>query len=237
MKKVLILTGKVLLIVIAVIIIYYSVVVLKVRADTPAIVKPLLESAVITYADLSKDRLDAILKIEDPAFFTHDGIDLKSPGAGITTITQGLGKKFYFKKFRPGIRKLKLMLVSKFALNPLVSKNDQLTLFLNQAYLGKYNGAAVIGFENAARAFYGKSFKEISMDQFLSILAMVIALETFHVINKPDANKLRVERMKKVISGEYKPKGLMDLYYGELSEEEAKSGLAPASYFPEIYKK
>jgi hypothetical protein len=40
-----------------------------------------------------------------------------------------------------------------------------------------------------------------------------------------------------VISGEYKPKGLMDLYYGELNEEEAKSGLAPASYFPEIYKK
>jgi membrane peptidoglycan carboxypeptidase len=237
MKNVLKLAGKALLIIIAAIIIYYSAVVLKARSDTPVIVKPLLQGAVITYADLSKEQLDAILAIEDPAFFTHDGIDLKSPGAGITTITQGLGKKFYFKKFKPGIRKLKLMLVSKYALNALVSKNDQLTLFLNQAYLGKYNGAVITGFENAARAFFGKPFKDINMEQFLSILAMVIAPEAFHVINKPDANKQRVERMKKVISGEYKPKGLMDLYYGELNEEEAKSGLAPASYFPEIYKK
>ncbi len=68
----------------------------------------------------------------------------------------------------------------------------------------------------------------------LAIIAMIIAPVNFHITDRPAANSERVARIKKVISGEYKPKGLMDIYYGPLDTETAR-GLAPASYFPSIY--
>lgn len=217
---------------------YSAAVIIAARSATPKLVKGILESATITYKDLSKWQLDALLAVEDPKFFEHNGVDLKTPGAGITTITQGLAKRLYFKKgFRPGIAKYKLMVVSVFALDRMVSKNDQLTLLLNNAHLGNVGAAQVIGFDKASEVYFKKKYKDISRRQYLQLVAMLIAPNAFNVINQPDANRERVARIEKVISGEYKPKSLMDLYYGELPKETAKSGLAPASYFPEMYKK
>jgi hypothetical protein len=64
---------------------------------------------------------------------------------------------------------------------------------------------------------------------------MIIAPGNFNIIKNPEANAKRTERIKKVISGEYKPKSLMDIYCGELDKKDQK-GLAPASYYPSLYK-
>ena len=48
-----------------------------------------------------------LLIVEDPTFETHEGIDLTTPGAGITTITQSLSKRLAFDDFQPGIAKLR----------------------------------------------------------------------------------------------------------------------------------
>lgn len=216
---------------------YYVVVVMKARIDTPKIVEQVLKSDNITLEvkDLSPWQLNALLAIEDPNFYGHNGIDLKTPGAGITTITQGLVKKYYFKSFKAGIAKVKQTFVARFALNPLVSKDDQLKLFINNVYLGNVRGQLVIGFDNAARIYYNKPVNKLSEDEYLSIVAMIVAPKTFNILNKPEANKERTRRIKKVVSGEYKPKTLMDIYYGTLDSETIKE-LAPVSYFQDIYK-
>jgi membrane carboxypeptidase/penicillin-binding protein PbpC len=41
---------------------------------------------------LPQNFLDALLKVEDPNFHQHNGVDLHTPGAGWTTITQALVK-------------------------------------------------------------------------------------------------------------------------------------------------
>ena len=64
---------------------------------------------------------------------------------------------------------------------------------------------------------------------------MIIAPNNFSILNRPAANIERTQRIKKVISGEYQPKQLIDVYYGKLDTETQK-GLPPASYFPSIYK-
>ena len=227
------------LIILVLVLIYSAIIVIKARRITPAVTGDIIASADITYKDLSKWQLDALLAVEDPAFFTHNGIDLQTPGAGITTITQGIAKLLYFGQggFKPGLAKYKLMLISALALNSMVSKNDQLTLLLNRAYLGNVGGEQVAGFEQASRVYFRKRFKAITDDEFLQLVAMLIAPNTFNIIKQPDANKERVARIKKVISGEYKPKNLMDVYYGELPADVVKDGLAPASYFPGMYKK
>jgi membrane carboxypeptidase/penicillin-binding protein len=115
------------------IIVYYAAVVLKARYNSPQIVEDILKSEAIKLqlSDLSKRQLDILLTVEDPNFFNHRGVDLKTPGAGLTTITQGLVKKLYFKEYKPGIRKIKQTLIARFALDPLVSKEDQLLMLIN----------------------------------------------------------------------------------------------------------
>ena len=238
MKKIFKSLSAVLGIFILLALIYSAAVIIKARLETSKLTGNILDSAGLTYKDLDKWQLDSLLAVEDPEFFEHNGIDLKTSGAGITTITQGVAKLLYFKNgFKPGLAKYKLMLVSVFALNSIVAKNDQLTLFINKAYLGSMDGTQVYGFEQASRLYYKKKFRDISKDEYLQLVAMLIAPNTFNINKQRAANKERVARIKKVISGEYKPKNLMDVYYGDLPEQVVKDGLAPASYFPDMYKK
>ncbi|OGF51261.1 MAG: hypothetical protein A2044_03380 [Candidatus Firestonebacteria bacterium GWA2_43_8] len=237
MKKIFNKTLTGLLILISIVTVYYAAAVLKARVDTPRLIEEAAKKDNVTLqaGDLSKWQLDALLAIEDPKFYNHNGVDLKTPGAGITTITQGLVKKYYFNSFKPGIGKIKQTLIAVFALNSLVTKDDQLKLFINNIYLGNVEGKEVVGFDKAAKVYYKKPFNKLTKDEYLSIVAMIIAPENFNIIKNPGANAKRTERIKKVVSGEYKPKSLMDIYYGELAPEEQK-GLAPASYYPSLYR-
>ena len=189
----------------------------------------------IDAAGLTSWQLKALLAVEDPSFFTHKGVDLKTPGAGITTITQGLVKILYFKKFKPGIAKFKQTIIARFVLDRMVCKKEQLTLFINLIYLGRSGDKPVYGFYNAAAVYYGKEVAALTEDEYLSIAAMIIAPANFSLTGRPDANRERTRRLKALVSGKYRPKGLMDLYYGPLDDTAAK-GLAPASYFPGIYE-
>jgi len=216
----------------ALLLVYSLAVVVNARRATPALAAEVLRSATLTWRDLDEWQLKALLAVEDPAFFDHNGADYTTPGAGLTTITQSIGKKFYFDPFRPGIRKYKLVLTSVLALDRLVSKEDQLTIFLNIIGLGGGGYGDVRGFGPAAEKYFGRKFKELSRDQYLALVAMVIAPATFNVKGRPEANAERVARIKRLLAGEYNPKGLMDLYYGPLSSSTVSAGLPPASYFP-----
>jgi membrane peptidoglycan carboxypeptidase len=166
----------------------------------------------LNVSDLSEDREAALLAVADPTFRTHRGVDLSTPGAGMTTITQGLVKLLYFPEgFRPGIAKIRQTLIAQYALDELISKDKQLRLFLNISYFGRENGRSVHGFADASRTYFGKEFHAISEMEFLSLVAMLIGPNNL----KPDsrANHERVERIKSYLSGEYRPDGLLDVNY------------------------
>lgn len=181
-------------------------------------------------SSLTKRQLDTLLKVQDPGFYDHDGVDFSSPGAGITTVTQSLVKHIYFEKFKAGIDKIKQTLIARFVLDPLMTKEMQLTRFINRVHLGP--GAE--GFAQASQHYFQKDFQELTEEQYLSLVAMMIAPDTFSIEKYPERNKERVERIKKVISGEYRLKGLFDLYYGKLDREIQKN-IAPLSYFESYY--
>jgi membrane peptidoglycan carboxypeptidase len=185
----------------------------------------------LAVADLSPRQVEILLKVEDPRFFEHGGVDLSTPGAGITTITQGLVKHLYFEKFSPGIAKLKQTAIAEFALDPLMAKSDQLHLFINTAYFGP----SVNGFAQASVAFFGKSFAGLTEDEYIALVAMLIAPATFDVKRYPERNRERVERIKRVVSGEYVPRGLFDVFYGKL-DKEIQQSIPPLSYFESYYE-
>lgn len=186
--------------------------------------------------DLSKRQTEILIKVEDPGFYDHNGIDLSTPGAGLTTITQAITKKLYFDGFKPGIAKIKQSLIARFVVNDLISKDDQLTLFINTMYFGKVDGKHIIGLESAAGAYYHQPVKMLTEEQYISLIAMLVMPSTFHIIDHPAWNRDRTNRIKALVAGEYKPKGLMDQFYGELPQEVINAGLPPASYFGDLYK-
>jgi membrane carboxypeptidase/penicillin-binding protein len=135
------------------------------RKDTPALIAEAWQryGKRLTLSNLSPDRRRVLLAVEDPAFFRHHGVDLYTPGAGMTTITQGLVKLLYFPDgFTQGIAKIRQTLIAEYALDALVSKDEQLELFLNMAYVGRKNGKTVHGFASAAQAYFGKEFAALS---------------------------------------------------------------------------
>ena len=210
--------GLGLALVVAAVTVHYTAVVVGARRATPAMIDALLASdgMVLDLEDFEKGRLDALLAIEDPAFFEHAGIDLATAGAGITTITQGMVKYLYFDRFRPGIAKLRQSLIAVFALDALVPKEVQLRIFVNTVYLGAHEGESVRGFARAAEVYFHKPFAELSRREYLALVAMIIGPNAFHVVRTPEANAERVRRIEAVLSGAYRPDGLMDLYYAGL---------------------
>lgn len=185
----------------------------------------------ISINDLSKRQIEIMIKVQDPGFYHHNGIDLSTPGAGLTTITQAITKKLYFENFKPGFEKLKQSLVAWFVVDKMVSKDDQLNLFINLMYFGSVDGKPVVGLESAAKTYYGQTVSKLSEEQYISLIAMLVAPDTFHIINHPAWNTDRTNRIRDLISGKYKPKGLMDQFYGELPKDVVKAGLPPASYW------
>jgi len=181
--------------------------------------------------DLSKRQIEILLEVQDPGFYNHNGIDLSTPGAGLTTITQAIVKKLYFDEFKPGIAKIKQTSIARFALNELISKKDQLTLFINAVYFGQVDGKPVVGLQSAAEAYYDRPIRNLTEEQYISLIAMIVMPGTFHIIDHPEWNKDRTDRIKALVSGEYKPKGLMDQFYGKLPQEIIDNGLPRGSYF------
>jgi len=181
--------------------------------DSKLLVIEILQSDTINLqlSDLSQRQLDILLAVEDPNFYDHKGVDLRTPGAGLTTITQGLVKKLYFKEFRPGIRKISQTLIARFALDPLVSKEDQLLMFINIfdfCYGTK-------GFSEAAEYYYGKPFRRLTEDEYISLVAMFVGCSSYNPIHNAKANAERVARIKEVLSGEYVVKKMKDIYYSD----------------------
>ncbi len=177
------------------------------RWKTSSIIENLLkaEGCVIETEKIEPEKLNALIQVEDPTFFENNGWDFNTPGAGFTTISQSIGKQIYFNHFKPGIRKIRLLYLTRFALNPVVSKNEILTVFMNYAYFGNQNGQEIHGFENASNAYYHKSFESLTYDEYLSLLAMLISPNEYHVIRHADKNLEQVKRIKNLLQGKGKP--------------------------------
>lgn len=194
--------------------VYYANEVRMARNDTLALVATASSryGAQLKLTDVTVQRKDILLAVEDPTFMRHHGVDLVTPGAGMTTITQGLVKLVYFAEgFEPGISKIRQTLVAQYALNALVTKEDQLTLFLNIAYFGDKNAKPVHGFANAARSYFAKEFATLSDAEFTSLVAMLIGPNYF----KPGtpAHDERLRLVQAYLAGRYQPDGLLDVEY------------------------
>ena len=163
--------------------------------------------------DVGGRRLRMLLRVEDPAFYTHQGVDFSTPGAGMTSITQGLVKRFYFDRFKPGFAKLEQSLIARFVFDPAMPKNDQLKAYLNHSYFGNPEGTPVIGFAEASRTYFGRELHQLNDREFLSLVAMLMSPNQLDPMRHRRENSERVRRIEAMLAGKCKPAGLRDVLY------------------------
>jgi hypothetical protein len=186
-------------------------------AVTPSIVAGIEASGRLTLDPeaFCERRLAALVAVEDPGFYGHHGVDLTTPGSGWTTMTQGIAKIYYFDGFRPGVLKEGKLRQTLYALaiDARVDKRTQLRIFVNSAYFGTHEGRDVIGFEDAARTYFGKRFGELGDDEYLALIAMLVGPNDYSVAAQPERNRQRVARIKRVLDGSCRPAGYSDVTY------------------------
>lgn len=164
---------------------------------------------------LPQDWLEILLKVEDPTFFENKGIDLSSDGAGLTTLSQGLAKRLFYERFRPGVvkqNKLRLMLQTRYGLVPAVPRDAILNGVLNLAYMGHGPGGAIIGFEAAAGAYYGKPLLDLNRQEWIGLVAVLPAPNAVSPLKGQEQHRERILRIERLMAGSCAPDGLRDVW-------------------------
>lgn len=183
----------------------------RARARTPQVLEEAWAQAGPSLLNqMSVSRIEALLRVEDPSFRTHRGVDFSTPGQGMTTITQGLVKRLYFEHFTPGFAKIEQSLIARFVLDSAITKNEQLELFLGLAYFGAVDGRDVIGFRDAAQTYFGKTVAELDHRQFLALVAMLVAPNDLRPGSPQNAE--RVARIERLLAHRCAATGLRDVW-------------------------
>jgi len=153
---------------------------------------------------LGDERLRQLLLVQDPAFETHSGIDLSSPGAGLTTISQSVSKRLAFEEFKPGIGKLRQTGYA-FGLESRLSKDRILALWLETLEMGRGPQGWMTGFYQASEAVYEKAPPQLTDEQYYRLLAVLIAPGSYDLLSDDPDLAERVRRISRLVAGECAP--------------------------------
>ncbi len=149
--------------------------------------------------DIPEKVIQAFVSAEDRNFFKHSGIDV---GAivramianikagrivqGGSTITQQLAKNLFLTRERTLRRKVREAILA-LKIERTFDKRKILELYLNQIYLG--NGA--YGVEAASRVYFGKSVKDLTLEEAALIAGLPKAPSRFNPFVNPELAKKR----------------------------------------------
>ncbi len=176
----------------------------------------------VEFEDIPKELRDAFVAIEDKRFFTHDGVDWKRtalaafnylfrfrPSFGGSTITQQLVKNVHGAKEYSPLRKLR-EIIRAIRLEQSYSKEEILTYYLNIVPLGNQ----CVGVRSAARFYFNKEPKELTLYECAAIAAITNAPSLYEPIAHLDRNTERRNRILQAMKEE-----------GYITEEEWETAL------------
>ena len=177
---------------------------------------------------------NALLAIEDYRFYEHKGIDFyRLAGAlvinvtqgktqGASTITQQLAKNLFLSKEQTLTRKMSEWAMA-LEIERLYTKRQILEMYMNYVFLG----AGSYGFEAGSRTYFGKSLKDLSLEEAALLAAIPKSPEYSPTRNKDKAKERRDIVLDKM--GEYFP----DLYsQADINAAKAKPiQLADTAYY------
>jgi penicillin-binding protein 1B len=136
----------------------------------------------VALKDVPQDLIEAVIAVEDQRFYSHYGVDPIGIARALwtnlrrgevvqggSTLTQQLVKNLYLGRERTLRRKLEEAVMAV-ALDYHFTKDDILTAYLNEVFLGQDGNRAIHGFALAAEYYFGRPLKELRLEE-LAVLA------------------------------------------------------------------
>ena len=165
----------------------------------------------VTFDELSPNLVNAAVATEDVRFYRHSGIDFRSLGrvifktllggdssqGGGSTLTQQLAKTLYPRQDVssriPGMSKVKMVWiklkewVTAVKLERSYTKNEIMTMYMNQVFFG----SNAYGIKAASQTFFGKSPKELTIEEAATLVGMVNKPTRYNPAINPDKSLVR----------------------------------------------
>jgi penicillin-binding protein 1B len=184
-----------------------------------------------------------LLLIEDRRFFTHWGVDPRSIARALvvnfssgqtvqggSTLTQQLVKNLFLNQEKKIIRKINEAFMS-FLLESHYDKQLILETYLNEIYLGQDGRRAIHGFGLASEFYFGKTLKELSIDEMAILIGMVKGASYYN----PKRNAEHARLRRNIVLNTMQQSDLITARQAEklsnkpvVTVKHARSGLYPA---------
>jgi penicillin-binding protein 1A len=136
---------------------------------------------IVALTDVPPSLRQAVLAIEDERFYTHRGVDLRGIARALwrnlregqlveggSTITQQLARNLFLTQERAISRKVAEILLA-LEIERRLTKDEILERYLNQVYFGQ----GAYGVEMAARVYFGKSVKDVTLPEAALLAGLI----------------------------------------------------------------
>ncbi len=169
------------------------------------------DRVVVPLAEISPNIQRAVLATEDTRFYQHNGVDLRGTARafmqnlkggdvqGGSTVTQQLVKNLFLSPERSITRKLAEALLAM-RVERHYDKDTILEMYLNQVYWGNQS----YGIEKAARRYFHKGAKDLTIAESALLAGLLKAPEGLSPYNYPEAaRKRQLEVLGKMLENGY----------------------------------
>ena len=161
----------------------------------------------VSYYELPKNLINAVVSIEDRRFFSHNGIDIfgiirayhanKSAGRivqGGSTITQQLAKLLFLKSEKTFKRKIQEVILA-IKLERKYTKEQILTFYLNRAYFGSGNYGVI----DASKHYFNKTISDLNLQESALLAGLLKAPSKISPKNNAKLAKARTNTVIKAM--------------------------------------
>jgi len=221
----------------------------KIYADDDVLIGELKaeKGIFIPIQSIPENMINAVVAVEDSRFWKHKGIDYVAIGRAIvkdiihvglkeggSTITQQLAKVMFLTPEKTFKRKLReAALAVKIEKN--LDKKEILELYLNKVYFG--HGA--YGVEMAARTYFGKPVKDITLSEAALLAALVKAPSLYSPFN----DLTRAKERQQIVLSRMEEEGFIKRSEKEHALKQplylstVRKGIEANNYFTEYVRK
>lgn len=153
----------------------------------------------LSFNEIPKPFIHALLSAEDDNFFNHNGIDLMGlaravselvatgqKGSGGSTLTMQVARNYFLTLDRTFMRKLNEIVLA-IEIERALSKQEIFELYVNRVFLGH----RAYGFEAAAEVYYGQSIQNLSLPEWALLAGIPKAPSRDNPVSDPQAAKER----------------------------------------------
>jgi penicillin-binding protein 1A len=156
---------------------------------------------VVPFDELPQHFKNAVLSVEDDRFYSHIGVDLRAIARALfhnltkdedeniqggSTITQQLAKKAFLTDSQTWLRKIQDAMVA-LMLERKYTKNEILEMYVNYIPYGR----GTYGPEAAARAFFGKSIRDVTVDEAAFLAGIINGPYLYDPADNPEGGLSR----------------------------------------------